>query len=123
MGADGAGAGGADDLRGRAGLTQDAAEKLAALDAVVAALAHPARRQILLTIHFRGAATAGEIAGRFAHKWPTTTRHLRVLEDAGLVRHERRGRTRVYTVDRTRLALVNEWLRWFEAPPVSDDAR
>lgn len=123
MGADGAGAGGADDLRGRAGLTQDAAEKLAALDAVVAALAHPARRQLLLAIHFRGAATAGETAGRFAHEWPTTTRHLSVPEDAGLVRHERRGRTRVYSVDRTRLALVNEWLRWFEAPPVSDDAR
>ena len=90
---------------------------MAALDAVVAALAHPARRQILLTIHFRGAATAGEIAGRFAHKWPTTTRHLRVLEDAALVRHEKRGRTRVYTVDKTRLALVSEWLGWFESPP------
>ncbi|HYO94016.1 MAG TPA: metalloregulator ArsR/SmtB family transcription factor, partial [Polyangiaceae bacterium] len=89
----------------------------AALDAVVAALAHPARRQILLTIHFRGSATAGEIAGRFAHKWPTTTRHLRVLEDAGLVRHEKHGRTRVYTVDKTRLALVSEWLGWFESPP------
>jgi DNA-binding MarR family transcriptional regulator len=48
----------------------------------------PARRQILLTIHFRGAANAGEIAARFAHKWPTTTRHLRVLEEAGLVQHE-----------------------------------
>jgi DNA-binding transcriptional ArsR family regulator len=91
----------------------DPAQKLAALDDVVAALAHPARRQILLTIHFRGAATAGEIAGRFAHKWPTTTRHLRVLEDAGLVCHERRGRTRVYTVDKTRLTLVSEWLAWF----------
>ena len=122
MGADGAGARGADDLRGGAGLTRDATEKLAALDAVVAALAHPARRQILLTIHFRGAATAGEIAGRFAHKWPTTTRHLRVLEDAGLVRHERRGRTRVYTVDKTRLALVSEWLSWFESPsPVNGE--
>ena len=87
---------------------------MAALDAVVAALAHPARRQILMTIHFRGAATAGEIAGRFAHKWPTTTRHLRVLEDAGLVRHEKRGRTRVYEVDKTRLALVSEWLGWFQ---------
>jgi DNA-binding transcriptional ArsR family regulator len=54
-------------------------------EAVVCALAHPARRQILMTIHFRGKATAGEIAGRFAHKWPTTTRHLRVLEHAGLI--------------------------------------
>ncbi len=115
MGADGSRAGGHDDLRGGADLKEDPAEKLAALDAVVAALAHPARRQILLTIHFRGAATAGEIASRFAHKWPTTTRHLRVLEEAGLVSHERRGRTRVYTVDKTRLALVSEWLGWFES--------
>lgn len=98
----------------------DAEEKLAALDAVVAALAHPARRQILLTIHFRGTATAGEIAGRFAHKWPTTTRHLRVLEEAGLVQQEKRGRMRVYRVDKTRLALVSEWLGWFERP-VNDE--
>jgi DNA-binding transcriptional ArsR family regulator len=116
VGTDGPGAGGADHLRGGADLTEDPAEKLAVLDAVVAALAHPARRQILMTIHFRGTATAGEIAGRFAHKWPTTTRHLRVLEGAGLVRHERRGRTRVYTVDKTRLALVSEWLAWFAGP-------
>lgn len=120
MGADGTCARGTDDLRGRAALTEEAERKLAALDAVVAALAHPARRQILLTIHFRGAATAGEIAGRFAHKWPTTTRHLRVLEDAGLVRHERRGRTRVYSVDKTRLALVSEWLSWFDPPSPLD---
>ena len=84
---------------------------------MVAALAHPARRQILLTIHFRREATAGEIAGRFEHAWPTTTRHLRVLEDAGLLRHERRGRTRVYTVDTARLALVSEWLAWFSSSP------
>jgi DNA-binding transcriptional ArsR family regulator len=94
----------------------DPEAKLAALDAVVAALAHPARRQILLTIHFRGEASAGEIAGRFAHAWPTTTRHLRVLEHAGLLRHERRGRSRLYVVDRERLALVREWLSWFDAP-------
>ena len=90
--------------------------KHAALDAVVAALAHPARRQILLTVHFRGQASAGEIAGRFAHKWPTTTRHLRVLEQAGLLRHEKRGRSRLYVVDRERLALLHEWLSWFASP-------
>jgi DNA-binding transcriptional ArsR family regulator len=88
---------------------------------VVAALAHPARRQILLTVHFRGSATAGDIAGRFAHKWPTTTRHLRVLEDAGLLEHQKHGRSRVYRVDKRRLALVREWLGWFEldCPPPS----
>jgi DNA-binding transcriptional ArsR family regulator len=75
-----------------------------------------------MTIHFRGAATAGEIAGRFAHKWPTTTRHLRVLEDAGLLHQEKRGRARIYTVDKARLALLNEWLAWFELPtPLEKD--
>lgn len=87
----------------------------------MAALAHPARRQILLTIHFRGSASAGEVAGRFAHKWPTTTRHLRVLEDAGLLQQEKRGRSRVYSVDKARLSLVSEWLGWFESPPPIDD--
>lgn len=119
MGADGARAGGADDLRGRAGLSSTKAlspvEKLAALDEVVNAIAHPARRQILMTLHFRGGtATAGELAARFEHAWPTTTRHLRVLEDAGLLRHERAGRTRLYKLDRERLALISEWLGWFE---------
>ena len=57
--------------------------------------------------------SAGEIAGRFAHAWPTTTRHLRVLEHAGLVRYEREGRRRVYRVEHARLALVGEWLAWF----------
>ena len=99
-----------------------AAAKLAALDAVMAALAHAARRQILLTIHLRGEASAGDIAGRFAHKWPTTTRHLRVLEEAGLVRQERRGRSRVYTVDRARLVLVSEWLGWFDRPASASGA-
>ena len=84
------------------------------MDQLVAALGHPARRQILLTIHFReGCVTAGAIAARFAHKWPTTTQHLRVLEEAGLLRQEKRGRERHYTVDKERLALVSEWLNWF----------
>ena len=91
-------------------------DKLEALDQVVNAIAHPARRQILMTLHFRGGtATAGELAARFEHAWPTTTRHLRVLEDAGLLRHDKQGRTRVYTLDRDRLALLGEWLGWFAA--------
>jgi DNA-binding transcriptional ArsR family regulator len=113
MGADGPHPRGAHDLRSRSDLSAE--EKLEALDAVVAALAHPARRQILLTVHFRGGeAAAGDIAARFEHKWPTTTRHLRVLEEAGLLRQEKRGRSRVYTLDKQRLALVSEWLSWFD---------
>ena len=94
----------------------DPAARLAALDEVVTALAHPARRQMLLTIHLRGEMSAGEVAARFSHAWPTTTRHLRVLERAGLVRFERRGRRRVYRVEHARLELVTEWLSWFHRP-------
>jgi DNA-binding transcriptional ArsR family regulator len=95
----------------------DARARLDALEQVFATLAHAARRQILLTVHFRGSMTAGEIAGRFAHAWPTTTRHLRVLERAGLLAHTKVGRTRVYRVNRARLALVHEWLAWFDKKP------
>jgi DNA-binding transcriptional ArsR family regulator len=94
----------------------DAKAKMEALDLVCSAIAHPARRQILLTIQLRGAMSAGDIADRFAHAWPTTTRHLRVLEGAGLIRQERQGRSRIYHVDHDRLHLLTEWLAWFEAP-------
>jgi len=58
--------------------------------------------------------TAGEIADRFSCSWPTTTRHLRVLEDAGLVRVEQRGRERVYRLGTARLlGVTTSWLRWF----------
>ena len=84
-----------------------------AYEAVFTAVAHPARRRILITVHFEGGSmTAGEIAALFEHSWPTTTGHLRVLEDAGLLRAERRGRTRVYRIDRRRLALVRDWFAW-----------
>jgi hypothetical protein len=37
-----------------------------------------------------------------------------VLERTGLLRQEKRGRTRVYAVDPERLVLVREWLDWLE---------
>jgi len=85
-------------------------------DEVFAALAHHARRQILMTLRSQnGRMTAGEIAHRFSHSWPTTTRHLRVLESAGLVRVERNGRERTYCLETNMLLdTMREWLRWFE---------
>jgi DNA-binding transcriptional ArsR family regulator len=88
--------------------------RLRALEAVCAALAHPARRTILLAVHYRGGAmAAGAIAERFSCSWPTTTRHLRVLVDAGLLRVTRRGRTRTYRLVRARLGVLGDWLRLF----------
>ena len=40
-----------------------------------------------------------------------------VLESAGLLHHERRGRERVYRLDRKRLELVRDWLAWFSKNP------
>ena len=61
-----------------------------------------------------GEMTAGAIAARFDCTWPTTTRHLRALEDAGLVWVEHRGRERVYHLDRERLQKVaGRWLTRF----------
>src|SRR5262245_18601056 len=89
-----------------------------AYELVFGALAHPVRRRILHTLNFEGGVmTAGDIAAMFAHAWPTTTRHLQVLEAAGLLRHEKQGRTRVYRIDRKRLALVRDWLEWFFKNP------
>ncbi len=92
---------------------------LDAYEAVFVALAHPARRQILITLNFSGGdMNAGEIAGMFKHAWPTTTRHLRVLEAAGLIGQERDGRVRIYRIDRKRLELARDWLAWFWKSPM-----
>ena len=93
-----------------------ARRKLADLESVFSALAHASRRHILLVLHYRGGSmTAGEIANRFACSWPTTTRHLKLLEAAGLVRVERKGRERIYRVDRERLReVVGTWLEPFQ---------
>ena len=96
----------------------DPKKRLEELEAIFAALAHPARRQILLTVWFRGnETTSSDIAARFSCAWPTITRHLRVLEDAGLLTQEKDGRHRFYRVNKTKLAVIREWLDWFEKPP------
>ena len=43
--------------------------------------------------------TSGDIAELFSTAWSTTTRHLAVLRDAGLVSVEKRGRERLYRAD------------------------
>ena len=93
----------------------NAQDRLAALEVILNALAHPARRQILMAIHFRGeAVTAGDLAARFKHAWPTTTRHLRVLEDAGLIKKTKKGRSQLYIMNPAPLDILREWLDWLK---------
>ena len=84
-------------------------------DAVFGALAHRSRRTILSVLHARGGQmTSGDIAGRFDCSWPTTSQHLRVLEQAGLVTIELRGREHIYRLQTARLhAVAGGWLARF----------
>ncbi len=92
----------------------DPSLELSHLESVFSALAHPSRRHILLVLHFRGGElTAGDIADGLSCSWPTTSRHLQVLVEAELVGFERRGRERVYRLERQRLDVVNDWIDWF----------
>ncbi len=85
-------------------------------DAVFSALAHPARRQILLSVWYRKGASAGEIARRFDCSWPTTSRHLAKLVAAGLLTSTRVGRERHYSVsDQVVRDVLSRWLGYFEA--------
>jgi len=94
---------------------RETAAAVEATEQVFAALAHASRRHILLTLHFRGGEmSAGEIAERFGCSWPTTTRHLNVLLEAGLISVEKRGRERVYALNDQRLRkVVGDWMSWF----------
>jgi len=96
-------------------MTDSPATGVERTEEVFSALAHPSRRQILLTLHFRGGEmSAGDIANRFACSWPTTTRHLNILRAAGLVSFDKVGRVRVYRLERdTLMKVVNDWLYWF----------
>lgn len=100
----------------RAGSTERkslAERDLDAIDAVFRALSHASRRHILIVIDAHGGRiNAGRIADRFEHSWPTISRHLRVLEESGLVTTEISGRERHYVIDKGRLFGVGR--RWFD---------
>lgn len=76
------------------------------------ALSDPTRREILDMLR-KGPRTSGEIAERFNSAWPTISRHLSVLKDAGLVTGERDGQFIRYelntTVFQDVLERVAEW--------------
>ncbi|HEY8270551.1 MAG TPA: metalloregulator ArsR/SmtB family transcription factor [Pseudobdellovibrionaceae bacterium] len=93
-----------------------AERELEEFDITFSALSHEARRRILVVLLSRGGKmTAGQIVERFSCSWPTMTRHLQVLEDAGLVRIEKIGRERHYILNRQQIVdVVGNWLSWFE---------
>ncbi len=82
-------------------------------DVVFASLANPVRRT-LLELLAKGPRNAGELALEFALSRPAVSEHLRILEDASLVRGVKRGRERIYHLNPAPLGELNGWLSPFE---------
>lgn len=72
-------------------------EIMSDLSKTLAALSDETRRRIL-TLLRAGSKSAGDIAAEFSLSKPTISHHLKVLDEAGLVRSERRGTSIVYTL-------------------------
>lgn len=83
------------------------------LDAVFGALADPTRRAMLRQLA-RTEHTVGELAAPFDMTLAAASKHIRVLERAGLVRREVRGRVHLCRLDTRPLRSGLEWLRYYE---------
>jgi DNA-binding transcriptional ArsR family regulator len=80
-----------------------------AADDAFDALGDPMRRRILECLR-DGALPVGELAGRLPVGRPAVSKHLRVLEGAGLVEHRPRGTRNLYALAPGGLADVQRWL-------------
>lgn len=81
--------------------------------AVFAALANPARRE-LLRLLLTGPRSVQELATRFDMTRPSVSEHLRALREAGLVSERRDGRYRYYQLEPEPLMQVRDWLTPYE---------
>ena len=84
------------------------------LDAVFGALADPTRRAILTRLT-EGDATVAEIAAPFRVSQPAISRHLKVLEQAGLISRRRRGTARLSHLEAEPLREATAWLDRYRA--------
>ena len=78
------------------------------LDETFAALANPTRRAILARLA-SGEASVNELAEPFAMTLPAISKHIKVLEHAGLVTRSRRAQQRPCTLDVAALEQVASW--------------
>ncbi|HSE76698.1 MAG TPA: metalloregulator ArsR/SmtB family transcription factor [Alphaproteobacteria bacterium] len=79
------------------------------LDRIFGALADPTRRAIVARLA-KGEANVGALAAPFAMSWPAVSKHLRVLEAAGLLRRERTGRSHRCRLDPAPIIAALRWL-------------
>ncbi|MGD0628538.1 MAG: metalloregulator ArsR/SmtB family transcription factor [Terracidiphilus sp.] len=82
------------------------------LDAVFRALADPTRRAMLRTLA-AGEHNIGELAAPFRMSFAAASKHVKVLEGAGLVRRRVQGRRHVCRIQPERLAAADAWLHFY----------
>ncbi len=80
------------------------------LDHMFAALADPTRRAIIDRLLARGELSVGEIAAPFDISTPAITRHLQVLERAGLIERRAERQWRYFRVRANALVPMENWL-------------
>ncbi|GIH19745.1 ArsR/SmtB family transcription factor [Rugosimonospora africana] len=81
---------------------------------VFAALANPARRQLLGLLLDSGPLPVQQLAAQFAMSRPSVSEHLKVLKDAGLVGERKAGRQRYYELRPEPLRDLTRWLTPYE---------
>ena len=85
------------------------------LDAIFAALADPTRRAILARLH-AGETSVNDLAEPFALSQPAISKHLKVLENAGLVSRGRDAQRRPRRLEARPLAEAVAWLEKYRDP-------
>ncbi|AGC48282.1 ArsR family transcriptional regulator [Myxococcus stipitatus DSM 14675] len=83
------------------------------LDNTFHALADPTRRAMLRSLSVQER-SVGELAAPFEMSLAAASKHIKVLEKAGLVRREVKGRVHVCRLEAKPLSDVREWLRFYE---------
>ena len=79
------------------------------LDLAFQALADPARRAVMDRLA-RGPATVSELAKPLPMSLPAVMLHLRVLEESGLIKSEKRGRVRTCRIEPQILSQAERWI-------------
>ena len=83
------------------------------LDTTFQALSDPTRRGMLASLAL-GEKSIGELAEPFSMSFAGASKHVKVLEEAGLIARRKVGRTHIIRIDATPLAEAERWLRQWE---------
>ncbi|MCZ6507967.1 MAG: metalloregulator ArsR/SmtB family transcription factor [Acidobacteria bacterium] len=77
---------------------------------VFQAVADPTRRELLARLRSEGALSLGELAAPLAMSRQAVSKHLGILQEAGLIEIEWRGRVKLHRLDPEPLRVVDAWL-------------